>query len=70
MNRGNRKSSIGVIVRDNKGEVLATLLALVARIIDPVTAEATAALRAVTFTWDLGFYKVVFGVMPFKSCMH
>lgn len=55
----NRKMGIGVIVCDNMGEVLATLLDPKAYIIAPNIAEATSVLQAVNFTRELGFYKVV-----------
>ncbi|GLT69088.1 hypothetical protein SLA2020_412670 [Shorea laevis] len=55
----NRRMGIGVIIRSSTGEVLATLSALKSYIINPLIAEATAALRAVTFSRDLGFPKVM-----------
>jgi hypothetical protein len=40
INKSKRKMSIGLIVRDNKGEVLATLSSPKDNIIEPVAAEA------------------------------
>jgi len=48
------KMGIGVIVRDHKGEVLATLLAPQQHIIDPTSA----ALRATFFALELGYQQV------------
>lgn len=48
-----------VIVHDNNGEVLATLLALKKFIIDPTIAEAMAVPRVVYFCRELGFHKVI-----------
>jgi hypothetical protein len=50
---------IGVIVRNNYGEVLAILSSPKDHIIDLVIVEATIALRVVTFTRELSFYKVI-----------
>lgn len=53
------KMEIGVVIRNSNGEVLASLAAPKASIIAPDTAEAMAALKAVSFSRDLGFTKVV-----------
>jgi hypothetical protein len=54
-----KKMGIGVIVCDSKGEVMATLSTLKAFIFDPAIAKAIAALRAVTFSRELRFYKAI-----------
>lgn len=52
---------VGVIIRDSKGEVLATLVAPKAYILTLDIAEALAALKAVSLSRDLGFNKVLKG---------
>lgn len=59
VDKNNKTMGIGVIVRDNNGEVLATFSAPKAHIIDPVIAKASAALRAITLLRELCFYKVI-----------
>jgi len=53
------KMGICVIIRDSKGELLATLSEPKDHIIAPEIAEAISALRAVHFSHGLGFYKVI-----------
>lgn len=45
---------VGMIVRDHEGKVLAPLYSLKQFIIDPTTAEAYAAWKAMKFSKDLG----------------
>jgi hypothetical protein len=59
MDRHKMKMCIGVIIRDNMGEVLATLYEPRDYIIAPDVVEATTALRAAKFSCELGFYKAV-----------
>lgn len=59
VNKQFRKMGIGVILRDSKGDVLATLSSQKEFIIDPVIVEATVALRAVSLVQELGFHKVI-----------
>lgn len=59
MDKHNCRMGIAIIIRDSMGEVLATLSAPKEFIITPDIAKATATLRLVQFTRDLGFYKLV-----------
>lgn len=54
-----KKKGISVIIKDSKGEVLATLSGPKDHIIALEIAEAMVALRAVNFSLKLGFYKVI-----------
>lgn len=54
-----KKMGIGVIIRYSKGEVLATLFELKDHIIASEIAETIAALRAINFSRELDFYKVI-----------
>lgn len=58
MDKSLRKMSIGVIVRDSSGEVLAILSAPKMYIIDPVNVEASVTLRAAVFCKELGLQMV------------
>lgn len=59
LDKENRKMGIGVIVRYNMGEVLATLSAAKDYIIALDIAEASAALRASNFCRKLGLHRVI-----------
>lgn len=59
VDHGNRKMGIEVIIRDSRGGVKATLAVQKAYIIAPDIAKALAALKAVSLSRDLSFYKVV-----------
>lgn len=50
---------IGVIIKDNMRQVMAFLSAPRDFIIAPDIVEATAVLKALILTWDLGFIKIV-----------
>lgn len=49
VDKDNRRMSIGVIMRDQKGKVLAMLIASKPHIISPAVAKAMTALRVVVF---------------------
>jgi hypothetical protein len=50
---------IGVIIRDKKGEVLATLIELQNNIIAPDVAKSMTALRAINFSCALRFFRII-----------
>jgi hypothetical protein len=50
---------IGVIIRDGKVEVLATLAKPKNHIIAPDIAEAMTTLNGVNFSWELRFYTII-----------
>jgi hypothetical protein len=54
-----KKTSISIIIRDCKHEVLATLSEPNDHIIAPEIVETIPSLRAVNFSRKLGFYKVI-----------
>jgi hypothetical protein len=59
VNKENRKMGIGVIVRDNMGEVFTTLSVPKDYIIALDIAKASAALWVANFCRELGLYRVI-----------
>jgi hypothetical protein len=54
----NKKIGVGMIARDAKGIILASMCTLVPFIIDPTVAEAMAAWKAAVFCRESGFSRV------------
>jgi hypothetical protein len=59
VDKNKRNMGVGDIIRDRMGEVLTTLSTPKDYIIDPNLAEAMSALRAVTFSHEMWFTKMV-----------
>ncbi|XVF60988.1 hypothetical protein PTKIN_Ptkin08bG0091900 [Pterospermum kingtungense] len=53
-----RRGGIGIIIRNNLGEVMGTAAAPVDRVVDPLIVEALAAVKAIQFSVDMGFRNV------------
>ncbi|GLT53802.1 hypothetical protein SLA2020_270480 [Shorea laevis] len=58
IDKSRRIMGVGVIVRDGEGEVVAALHSSQMGIMDPATAEAYAAWKAVQFGRDWGFLRL------------
>ena len=54
-----RKGGIGVIARDDKGDIVGAAQAINQGITDPLVVEATAAIRALMFAKDMGFTRII-----------
>jgi ribonuclease HI len=59
LNNTSRKMGIGVVVRNESGEVVAALAKVIPFVEDPTAAEAIAAWHAVNLCVDRGFHQVV-----------
>ena len=55
----NRRGGIGVIARDNNGEVVGVLQASIRGITDPNVIEAYAAAKAILFGQQMGFTRII-----------
>jgi hypothetical protein len=68
MDKTKKKMEINVIIRDNKGGVLATLTEPQDKIIAPDVAKSTIVLKAINFSCALEFFNIILEgtVMPSK----
>jgi hypothetical protein len=59
LDKDTKMMGVGVIVRDERGDVLATLCTTIPFVTDPTIAEAIAAWKAVELGCELGFQRVI-----------
>lgn len=57
---------VGVLIRDERGSVIAALSKLITAVHEPAEAEATATLCAVEFCREVGVHDILFEGTPYS----